>query len=200
MQQENDRRYPVVIGISGASGSILASATIDRLLEMDFPVMVAASAAARMVWREEMDESFGDSLERWTDNGDFTIFQNGDLTAPIASGTFPTLGMAIVPCSMATIAAIASGLADNLLRRAADVSLKESRRLVIVPRETPFNAVHLENMAKLARFGVTILPVQPAFYLRPKTINDVVDFMTERVMMSLGITKSLPNKMWYEYR
>ena len=133
-------------------------------------------------------------------DSNFTIFQNGDLTAPIASGTFPTLGMAIVPCSMATIAAIASGLADNLLRRAADVSLKENRRLVIVPRETPLNAVHLDNMAKLARIGVAILPVQPAFYLRPKTINDVVDFMTERVIMSLGITKSLPDKMWYEYR
>ena len=195
-----DRKIPIVIGISGASGSALADATINRLLALDFPVIVTVSAAARMVWREEMDESFGNALERWVNSGIFTHYANGDLSAPIASGTFPTLGMAISPCSMATVSAIAHGLSDNLIRRAADVCLKEQRRLVVVPRETPLTAVHLENMATLARFGVTVIPPQPAFYLRPRSIEDVVEFVTERTLMALGLINSLSNGMRYEGR
>jgi 4-hydroxy-3-polyprenylbenzoate decarboxylase len=191
---------PVVVGISGASGAVLARATIDRLLAMELPVIATASAAARMVWREEMDESFGEALERWVDSGDFTYYAIGDLAAPIASGTFPSLGMAVVPCSMGTVAAIAHGLADNLLRRAADVCLKERRRLVLVPRETPLSAIHLENMATLARLGATVLPPLPAFYLRPRSIDDVVDFVAERTLMALGLTDALPGDMRYEGR
>ena len=198
MPHQNHR--PVVVGISGASGSALARTTIDRLLTMEQPVIATASAAARIVWREEMDESFGDALERWVDSGDFTYYPNGDLAAPIASGTFPILGMAIVPCSMATVAAVAHGLSDNLLRRAADVSLKERRPLVLVPRETPLSAVHLENMASLARLGATILPAQPAFYLRPQSIGDVMDFVAERTLMALGLIDALPDGMRYEGR
>lgn len=189
---------PVVVGISGASGAVLARATIDTLLGMGVPVVGTASAAARMVWREEMDESFGAALERWGDSGKFTYYAVGDLRAPIASGTYPTLGMAVVPCSMATLAAIAGGLADNLLRRAADVCLKERRPLVLVPRETPLNAVHLGNMAKLAGLGVTILSPEPAFYLRPKTIEDVVEFVAQRTVHALGLTGALPPDMRYE--
>ena len=146
--------HPVVIGITGASGSVMARAAIDRLLSMGLKVIATASPAARMVWQEEMDESFGAALERWGDGGRFTYHPPTDLGAPIASGTFPTLGMAIIPCSMATIAAIAHGLADNLVRRAADVCLKERRPLVLVPREAPLSAIHLENMARLATLGV----------------------------------------------
>ena len=191
---------PVVVGMAGASGSVLARATIDRLLAMELPVIATASSAARMVWREEMDESFGDALERWVDNGDFTYHAIGDLAAPIASGTYPVRGMAVVPCSMGTIAAIAHGLADNLLRRAADVCLKERRPLVLVPRETPLSAIHLDNLAALARLGATVLPPQPAFYLRPESIGDVVDFVTERTLMALGLTDALPDGMRYEGR
>ena len=187
-----------MIGISGASGSPLAGATIDRLLDMDLAVIATASAAARMVWREEMDESFGEAVERWVDSGNFTYHAIGDMAAPIASGTFPAAGMAVVPCSMATVAAIANGLSDNLLRRAADVCLKERRPLVLVPRETPLNAIHLENMASLARLGATILSPQPAFYLRPESIGDVVDFVAERTLMALGVTDALPENMRYE--
>jgi 4-hydroxy-3-polyprenylbenzoate decarboxylase len=189
---------PVVVGITGASGAVLARATIDALLGMGVPVVMTASAAARMVWQEEMDESFGAAIERWGDSGRFTYYAIGDLRAPIASGTYPTLGMAVVPCSMATLAAIANGLADNLLRRAADVCLKEHRPLVLVPRETPLNAVHLGNMAKLAGLGVTILSPEPAFYLRPKSIDDVVAFVAQRTIHALGITPSLPPGMRYE--
>ena len=193
-----DATHPVVVGISGASGSVLANATVDRLLSAGLPVIATASSSARMVWDEEMDESFGAALERWGDSGEFTYHAIGDLKAPIASGTFPTLGMAIVPCSMATVAAIAHGFADNLLRRAADVCLKERRPLVLVPRETPLHAIHLENMATLARMGVTIFPPDPPFYLRPKTLDDLVGFVVERTLAALGVTDALPQHMRYE--
>ena len=196
MTQSNS--HPVVVGITGASGSILARATIDALLAMGRPVIGTASAAGRMVWHEEMDESFGVALERWGDAGEFAYYPIGDLRAPIASGTFPTAGMAVVPCSMATVAAIAHGLADNLLRRHADICLKERRTLVLVPRETPLNAVHLENMAVLARLGVTILSPEPAFYLRPQTIDDVVDYIVQRTVQALGLIEALPDGMRYK--
>ena len=188
---------PVVVGITGASGSALADAVIDRLLASDVPVVATASSAARMVWREEMDESFGSALERWDATGAFTFHQVGDLRAPIASGTYPTLGMVIVPCSMATAAAVAHGLADNLVRRAADVCIKERRPLVIVPRESPLSAIHLRNLTELAQLGATILPPEPAFYLRQRTIDDVVQFVAQRVLTALGATDALPPDMRY---
>ena len=187
-----------MVGITGASGAVLARATIDRLLSMDHHVVATASSAARMVWREEMEESFGAALERWVDSGLFRYYAVGDLAAPLASGTFPTLGMAVVPCSMGTAAAIASGLSDNLIRRAADVCLKEHRPLVLVPREAPLNAIHLENMASLARLGVTILPPLPAFYLKQSSVDEVVDFTVERTLLALGLVDALPDQMRYE--
>ena len=195
---QNNVSHPVVVGITGASGSVLARGIIDQLLSMDVPVIATASSAARMVWQEEMDESFGAALERWADSGSFTHYAVGDLKAPIASGTFPTRGMAVVPCSMATLAAIAHGMSDNLVRRAADVCLKERRPLVLVPRETPLNVIHLENMTSLARLGVTILPPEPPFYLKPRKIDDIVDFITQRILKSLGMTDALPQHMRYE--
>ena len=190
--------HPVVVGISGASGSLLASATIDQLLSNGLPVIATASSAARMVWEEEMEESFGVAIERWSDSGAFTYYAIGDLRAPIASGTFPTQGMAVVPCSMATVGAIAHGVSDNLIRRAADVCLKERRPLVLVPRETPLNAIHLDNMAALARLGVTILPPEPPFYLRPQTLDDLVGFVAQRTLAALGVIEALPQHMRYE--
>ena len=189
---------PVVIGISGASGSVMARGVIERLIGMGRPVIATVSPAARMVWRDEMDESFGDALERWGDSGLFTHYAIGDMTAPIASGTFPVASMAVVPSSMTTIAALALGLSDNLLRRAADVCVKERRRLVLVPRDTPLNAIHLENMANLSRLGATILPPAPAFYLRPQSVSDIVDFMVERTLYALGETEALPEAMRYK--
>ena len=192
--------HPVVVGITGASGSLLARAAIDVLLDMGVPVIASASSAARMVWREEMDESFGAALERWTDSGGFTHYASGDLAAPIASGTFPVRGMAIVPCSMATAAAVAHGFADNLIRRAADVALKERRPLVLVPRESPLSALHLENLAAAARLGVTVIPPEPAFYLEQETMGDVAAFVTQRVLLALGVIDALPEEMQYRPR
>ncbi len=192
--------HPVVVGITGASGSLLARAAIDVLLDMRVPVIASASSAARMVWREEMDESFGAALERWADSGEFTHYASGDLAAPIASGTFPVRGMAIVPCSMATAAAVAHGFADNLIRRAADVTLKERRPLVMVPRESPLSALHLENLAAAARLGAAVIPPEPAFYLEQETMGDVAAFVTQRVLLALGVIDALPEEMQYRPR
>lgn len=191
------RQSPVIVGISGASGAIIASRLIDELLRMQTPVIATASSAARMVWQEEMDDSFGEALERWQSAGDFAYYPPGDLRAPIASGTFAAQGMAIAPCSMATVAAIAHGLSDNLIRRAADVCLKERRPLTLITRETPLNAIHLDNMASLARLGATILPPEPPFYLKPQSLDEVVDFIVGRALTSLGVIDALPPSMRY---
>ena len=124
---KSNEKKPVIIGISGASGSIIAYVTIEKLLKLQWPVITTISPAARKVWQQEIDESYGETIERWSDTGLFTQYAIGDLAAPISSGTFPIHGMAIVPCSMGTISAIATGLSDNLLRRSADVSIKENR-------------------------------------------------------------------------
>ena len=198
MNQPTVPNHPIVVGISGASGSAIANGVIDALLQMEKPVIATASAAARMVWHQEMDFSFGEALENWRDSGDFTYYSPADIQAPIASGTFPTGGMAIVPCSMSTVAAIAHGFSDNLIRRAADVCIKERRPLTIVPRETPLSAIHLENLAALARLGITVLPPEPPFYLKPQSLDDVVDFIVQKTLASLGVIDALSDKMQYK--
>ncbi len=188
---------PVVIGITGASGVIIASHLVDEVLSKKIPVVLTASSASRLVWNDEMEESFGEALERWQDSGKFKFYNPGELSAPIASGTFPTRGMAIIPCSMATTSAISSGLSDNLLRRAADVTLKEKRPLIILPRETPLNDIHLSNMASLSRSGATILPVDPPFYLKLKTVDEIISFIVQRILVAMKINDSLPIAMQY---
>tara|TARA_Y100001960_G_scaffold221111_1_gene231352 strand:+ start:260 stop:871 length:612 start_codon:yes stop_codon:yes gene_type:complete len=187
----------VVIGVTGASGSILAAKTIEKLISIGTPVSIITSNPARMVWNHEMDESYGESLEKWSDSGLVELRGIGELTAPIASGSYPTIGMAIVPSSMATISALANGLSDNLIRRAADVCLKEKRPLVVVPRESPLNTVHLNNMAKLANLGVHIIPSDPPYYLGIETLSEAAEYTAERILLSIGITKELPPNMRY---
>ncbi len=189
---------PVVVGITGASGAELARATVDALLDSGTPVIASASSASRLVWEHELDESFGAVLERWTDTGLFTYHPPTQLNASIASGSLATRGMAIVPCSMATAAAVAHGFADNLIRRAADVCIKEKRPLVLVPRETPLSAIHLENLTSLARLGVTILPPEPPFYLRELTVDRIVDYIAHRVIVALGLADAMPETFRYD--
>lgn len=198
MEEQLDNKKPVVVGITGASGVVLAKSTIDRFLELDVPVILTASSASRIVWEKEMETSFGEELEKWSSSQNFKFHQIGELAAPIASGTFPTRGMVIIPASMSTVGALAQGLSDNLLRRAADVSFKEKRTVVVVPRETPLHAVHLRNLSDLAFMGATILPPNPAFYLFQKSVNDVVDFIVERVMVLFGVVSELPEGMQYK--
>ena len=192
--------HPVVVGITGASGSLIALHTIDALLDNGIPVVASASSAARIVWKQEMEESFGEALERWTDSGIFSFHAPSEIGAPIASGTFPTRGMALAPCSMATVAAVSQGLADNLIRRAADVTIKERRPLVVIPRESPLSVIHLENLARLATLGATIIPPEPAFYLRQQTIDDVAEYAAQRALLALGVISELPDRMRYGER
>jgi len=118
-------------------------------------------------------------------------------TAPVASGSGAPASMVVCPCSTGTLSAIASGASDNLIERAADVALKERRQLILVPRESPFSAIHLENMLKLARLGVTILPAAPGFYHRPQSVDDLVDFVVARILDQLGVEQTLV-KRWGE--
>ena len=188
---------PIIVGISGASGSILARATVEALLSRDVPTIVVCTNAARLVWQQELDTPFGETLSEWQEHPSFTYYPMGDMRASIASGTFATGGMVIVPCSMNSVAAIAHGLASNLLLRAADVCLKERRKLVLVPRETPLHSTHLENMLSLTRAGAVIMPPEPAFYLKPQGIDDIAQFVAQRVLVAMDIEEELPPDMQY---
>jgi 4-hydroxy-3-polyprenylbenzoate decarboxylase len=188
---------PIVIGISGASGSIIAKATVDELLQRDIPVALVCTNDARLVWQDEMDEPYKDVLSRWREHPHFVDYSVGDTRAPIASGTYPTRGMVVVPSSMSTVAGIAHGMANNLLLRAADVCLKEGRKLVVVPRETPLHAIHLENLLTLARMGAVVLPPAPAFYLRPSSIDDMVGFFVRRIMVAAGVDEDMGDEYQY---
>ncbi|MBI4328369.1 MAG: UbiX family flavin prenyltransferase [Chloroflexi bacterium] len=191
---------PVVVGISGGSGAVLAKLAIDELMARNIPVWATCSSAGRQVWHHEMGEPFSRALSEWGDNPLFTYYNINDIGAPLASGSAPTTGMLVMPCSMATVAAIAHGLADNLLRRAADVTLKERRRLIIVPRETPFSSIHLENLLKLSQAGVVVLPPAPAFYLRPKSVEDIARYIAAKALSALGLPGTLSQEFRYQGR
>ena len=196
----SNQQYPVVVGVTGASGAIIARELVETLLEREMPVIAVASNAARMVWQEELDESYNDAVARWVEHPHFRQCAISDLFAPIASGTFPTAGMVIAPASMNSVASLAHGLTPNLLLRAADVTLKERRPLTLIPRETPLHAIHLENMLTLSRMGATILPPEPPFYLKPLDIDGVARFVAQRALVSLGVADSLPDDMQYHDR
>ena len=181
-----------------ASGAVMAHATVDALLGRDIPTVVLCSNAGRQVWQEEMDGNFNETLIEWQEHPSFVHYPINELRAPVASGTYPTAGMVIVPASMNSIASLAGGLSGNVLLRSADVCLKERRPLVLVPRETPLHSVHLENMLTLSRMGAVVIPPDPAFYLKPQGINDIVDFVVARIFMALGLERTMPDEMQYQ--
>jgi 4-hydroxy-3-polyprenylbenzoate decarboxylase len=185
------------VGISGASGAVLARATVDELLRRDIPTAVVCSNAARLVWQEELGSPFNDTLVEWQEHPDFDHYLINDLRAPIASGTYPAAGMVVAPASMNSVASLANGMSGNLLLRAADVCLKERRPLVLVPRETPLHSIHLENMLTLSRMGAVILPPDPAFYLQPQGIDDIVRFVVARIFVALGLDSAMPDDLQY---
>jgi 4-hydroxy-3-polyprenylbenzoate decarboxylase len=189
---------PVVVGITGASGAVMARSMVDALLRRDIPTVALCSNAGRLVWQEEMGEHFNDTLIEWQEHPAFTHYQINDLRAPVASGTYPTAGMVIMPASMNSIASLAGGLSGNLLLRTADVCLKERRPLVLVPRETPLHSIHLNNMLTLSQMGAVVVPPEPAFYLKPQSIEDIVDFVVARVFVALGLDQAMPEKMQYQ--
>ena len=188
---------PVIVGITGASGAVMARSMVDELLRRDLPTAVVCSNAARLVWQEELGHSYNETLVEWQEHPSFVQYPINDLRAPIASGSYPAAGMALVPASMNSIASLANGISGNLLLRAADVCLKERRPLVLVPRETPLHSIHLENMLTLSRMGAVILPPDPAFYLQPTTVDDIVKYVVSKVLVSLGIDDSLPEDQQY---
>jgi flavin prenyltransferase len=194
------RRPSVAIAVTGASGAVYATRTLAALLERGVHVELIVSDYGRRLLRDELGdaasierlepflkEKYGETVTA----GSLTLHSNRDLGATIASGSHGCLGMAIVPCSMKTLAAIAHGLSRNLIERAADVMLKEKRRLVIVPRETPMSLPQLRNMVLCAGAGAMILPAMPAFYQQPKTLDDLADFMAGKILSALGFEHQL---------
>lgn len=185
-----------VIGISGASGIILAYKLMLALLEQDHSIELVVSKNAQYAASLELKEKYGvpdEFMKSLSEDHKAKIHAHsiGDVGCSIASGSFPTDGMIIIPCSMATIAAVSIGLADNALRRAADVTIKEKRSLIIVPRESPFSEIHLENLLKLARLGATIIPPIPAWYTHPTSVDDIENFIVGRVLDCLKIPHQL---------
>ncbi len=172
-----------VIGITGASGSIYAARLINLLSPLCEQLLVVATSTAHKVCAYELPN--GNPLDSVNLPVNATLYQNDDLFASPASGSFQHDGMVIIPCSMGTAGKIAHGIADNLLVRAADVTLKERRPLIIVPRETPFNLVHLRNLTALAEAGACILPASPSFYGPSNSVNELVDSVVNRVLCQL---------------
>ena len=190
---------PYVIAMTGASGSLYGVRLVQVMAEMGFLIELIISDPAKLVLREELKipvqglvreedllEVFGPGVK-----GRVHPHSPKDFTAPVASGSYPTAGMVIIPCSMGSLGAIASGISQNLIHRAADCTIKEGRKLVLVPRETPLSAIHLENMLKLARLGVSIVPAMPGFYSSASSLQDMADFMVGKVLDQLGIEHAL---------
>lgn len=190
----------IAIAVTGASGAVYATRTIAALLEQECHIELVISDYGRRLLRDELGEAasadklleylvgrYGDGVR----NGTYTLHSNRDLGARIASGSQGCEGMAVVPCSMKTMAGIAHGLSRNLVERAADVMLKERRPLVIVPRETPMSLPQLRNMVLCAEAGALVMPAMPAFYQMPRTLDDLADFMAGKVLSALGFQHQL---------
>ncbi|MBI4227458.1 MAG: UbiX family flavin prenyltransferase [Candidatus Omnitrophica bacterium] len=173
-----------ILAITGASGSLYGIRLLQCLIEQGTEPVVLVSDAGRLVLKVELG---ADRLSDLVGARGYHQEAIANFAAPIASGSAPTAGMVIAPCSVGTAAAIAHGISANLIHRAADVTLKERRRLIVVPRETPLHAGHLQNLLTLANLGATILPAMPAFYHKPATIEDLVDTVVARILDHLGI-------------
>lgn len=177
---------PIVVGVSGASGAPIAVRVLRALTEARRPVALVVSSGAQAVLREECGLEL-DALRPLASQ----VYDDADLGAPIASGSRPTRGMVVVPCSSNTAAKIALGLGDSLLTRAAQVHLKERRPLVVVPRETPLSTVFLRHLTTLSELGVVVLIASPAYYLRPSSIDEVTDYLAGKVLDHLGVPHAL---------
>lgn len=197
--------HPLILGVTGASGLIYAVRSLKFLLQADYAVELVASKAVYLVWRSELgvqmpadpvqQEQFWRHQAGVETAGKLVCHAWSNVGAAIASGSFRTLGMVIIPCSMSTVGKLAGGLSSDLLERAADVQLKEGRKLILVPRETPFSLIHLRNLTTLAEAGARIVPAIPAWYHNPQTVEDLVDFVVARALDQLDID-CVPLKRW----
>jgi 4-hydroxy-3-polyprenylbenzoate decarboxylase len=189
----------VIVGITGASGVIYAKVLIEELLKLDVAVHLIVSNAARLVMREEMGLTFPSNrfdvarlLGHDVQPQRVVLYDDADLASGPASGTFRSRGMVICPCSMKTLATLAAGTGSSLITRAADACLKERRRLVLVPRETPLSLIHLRAMVAVTEAGAIVLPASPGFYHRPASIDELVSHVAMKALDALGLEHDLP--------
>ena len=191
---------PIAVAITGASGTAYALRLLDCLVEADRDVYLMISQAGQVVLRMETDLDVPNrpqEAERFfteyfgAEPGQIRVFGRQEWTAPVASGSNPPAAMVICPCTTGTLATVAAGMCNDLIDRAADVILKEGRKLILVVRETPFSIVQLENMLRLAQAGALIMPANPGFYNRPESVDDLVDFMVARILDHLGVAHEL---------
>ncbi|HZD58956.1 MAG TPA: flavin prenyltransferase UbiX [Anaerolineae bacterium] len=189
-----------IVAITGASGSIYGKRILQVLIERGLDISLIISEPGKAVIAHELGFSLDESnaitsLADWLGITGaeklLTYYRNDDLMAPICSGSHKTAGMVILPCSMATLGAVANGLSSSLIERTADVMLKESRRLILVPRETPLNRIHLKNFLAVEEAGAKVVPAMPAFYHNPQTIDDLIDFVVGKVLDQLGVEHDL---------
>ncbi len=183
-----------ILAITGASGSIFGIRVLEELLKVAEVHLVMSSQSFSIMkyetdldWRTDTEEK----IRKQFKTKRLFFYKETNLAAPMSSGSFKTDGMLVVPCSMKTLSGIANGYANNLIERAADVSIKEGRPFLLSPREMPFSTIHLENMLKLARLGVKIAPPIPAFYHQPKNVDDIVNFIVGKILDSFGIEHEL---------
>lgn len=210
MNNPNNLSLPVIVAISGASGTVYGIRLLQFLLENNFKVELVISESASKVAQAELSlnlstnptilkEQVLSCLDSSASKKDelLNVWAHDDITASISSGSYRTSAMVVIPASMGTVGAIASGTSDNLITRAADVFLKERRRLILVPREMPLSSIHLENLLKISNAGAIIAPACPGFYHNPKNLNDAIDFVVGKVLDLIGIDNSL-FKRWRE--
>lgn len=190
----------ITLALTGASGMPYGIRLLEMLLKEGKQVFLLYSKVAQIVAQQEMNLALPSSAKEaeaffnhqyQLPDGQLHVFGREEWFSPVASGSNPADAMVICPCTMGTLAAIAAGMSQNLIERAADVMLKENRPLIIVPREMPFSAIHLENMLKLVRCGAVMLPANPAFYHHPQSVQDMVDFVVARILDHLGVKHSL---------
>lgn len=193
--------HPIVVGVTGASGAVYALRLLQALAELQASVHVSVSPSGQAVLAHEANCSmkldafeascFGPTVEAAFQSGKFHYHHFRDMMSPIASGSFLTSGMVICPCSGGTLSGVANGTSENLIKRAADVHLKERRRLVLVPRETPLGRVHMENMLKAHDAGAVVLPASPGWYHGVDSLQSLVDFVVARILDQLQVSNSL---------
>ncbi|MDX1536753.1 MAG: flavin prenyltransferase UbiX [Arsukibacterium sp.] len=196
----------ITLAFTGASGAPYGWRLLELLLQQGIRVHLLISSAARVVFATEHNIKLAGAPDKCTAQlqalfncaaDQLTVYGKDDWFSPVASGSAAPKQMVICPCSTGTVAAIACGASDNLIERAADVVIKEGGKLILVPRESPLSAIHLENLLKLARLGVTIMPAAPGFYHQPQQISDLVDFMVARILDQLGVAQQLTARWGY---
>ena len=190
----------IILGLTGASGSVYFLRLAQRLLEQEIQMHVVASAQGEKVLHYETGVTLDDQVKSWRQSGANVLLEdNNNLFSAAASGSSRFDAMAIVPCSMSTLAMLAHGMTQTLLTRAADVMIKERRKLVLVPRETPLSTVHLKNMTELSQLGATILPAMPGFYGKPESMDDLIDFVVGKTLDCLDVENNCYKRWEGEY-